>query len=129
MKKGAVNIDYFFNHPDGFPWDVLGLSRPYYGPVHSYVCAAASLICNPEERRFLRDATLRELIRFSEVSPMAAEVAKFCQGLGTVNCRHEKAKLVISWMRHSQRFREYMQTLLDGLYRQDLISVPEGAKP
>ena len=128
MNKDQVRIDYFFDHPESFPWDILNLSRPYYAPVHAYICAAARLICSPNERHLLQDASLRELIRFSEVSPMAGEIAKFCQGNGT-DCRHEKAKLVCTWMRYTPTFRAYMQQLLDNLYRRGVISIPEGAKP
>lgn len=129
MKKGVVKIDYFFEHPVGFPWDILGLSRPNYAPLHAYLCAAASLCCRPEERHFLESATVRELIRFSEVSPAAADIAKFCLTAGNPTCRFAKARLVIEWMRHSVAFREHMQQQFDSMYRQGLISLPEGAKP
>jgi len=131
MASQTVNIQYFFRNPNGFPWDVLKLSRPYSGPLHSYLCEAAYLFCDIKLRPFLEQrCTMRELERFNDgESGLINDIIQFCKNNPDVTCRFTKERLVIEWLNNQHAFLTFMQKRLDSLYRQGLLSLPEGAQP
>lgn len=131
MGKLSINIEYFFDHPDGFPWDVLGLSRPYSGPLHGYLCDAAMLFVEAIERDLLAQRpALFEIGKFANIHHGIFEnIYEYCRINGNIQCRFSKAELVVNWLHSQRNFKDYMQKRLDSLWRQGLISIPEGAKP
>jgi hypothetical protein len=119
-----IDIYYFFDHRDRFPFDILGLSRPGVAPLHSYVCEAAMLIASPDERMFmLQKPSLRELRRFSDEG-LIHRIVKFCETKEETTCRHTKADDVIQFIRHEYGLKDLIQKRLDLLYRTGVISVP-----
>lgn len=131
MGDVRVNIAYFFRNPEGFPWDALGLDRPYAAPLHSYLCKAAALFCDLKEKDILKQhPTLSELRRFATQSGgIFANIVKICDSYNDTACRFAKAKILVNWLDYQPEFKIYMQKRLDTLHRQGLISIPEGARP
>lgn len=127
--KLQVNVSYFFRNPDGFPWDILGLSRPYIGPLHSYMCDAALFFCSHEERPILEQRPA-----FFELQKLAKEYSGIFESIvnscsQTTECRITKARILVSWLSSQPEFVKVMQSKLDSMWRQGLISIPEGARP
>lgn len=124
----SVFIGHYFLNPLVFPWDVMSLSRPYAAPLHSYLCAAAVLFCEPADRAFLiQHPALFELRRYGKESELVGKIAHYCDENNPVTCRFEKEKLVVEWLDRQHDFRVHMQKVLDSLLRQGLASFPDDA--
>ena len=62
-----INLSYFFT-PANFPWKLIGIDAPAYGPAHLYVCKIMAPYAG-QDARFLRGKpALYELAKFSENS-------------------------------------------------------------
>lgn len=126
MGSGRVRIGYFFDHPEGFPWDVLGLSRPYTGALHSYLIDAAMIFCSGAERALLQQRpTISELRRWAKAHPdsIFTSIVKACDD-NQPTCRTSLARSVVSWLEYQPKFTKFMSERLNQLWRAGSISIP-----
>lgn len=123
----TIDENYFFYDESRFPWNVMELSRPSYGPVHSYLASILwKFAKKADERQFLRSGpTMRELLRFSKLNEdanVSMYIIRYVDGIGD-----EKMSAAYLTLRGLYGFKPYVQSVkirLEQLYRRGQISVP-----
>jgi hypothetical protein len=113
-----VNIDYYLKDGDHFLWDTLGVNYPGIGPLYLYLCQAATLFCQPDERGFLLGhPNIYELERQSKDPKCTTTQAIFTFAVAypDPDTQRGKAEAIVSWLATQPHFRAHMQKTLDVL--------------
>jgi hypothetical protein len=129
-----LKTDYLFSSYRRFPWDILGLTVPKVGPVHSYLTSILAPWGEDSYREFMRGSpSWREVQRAARVSgsQVLVDIASYCSQLYELrpSDRADVAQEVLNFLFRNSDFRLYVQKTLDRLYLQDLILVPEQVRP
>lgn len=124
----ALRIDHLFDDYRRFPWDVLGLSVPKAGPVHSYLTSILAPWGDDLYKEFMRALpSWREVQRaaLASESQVLTEIVSYCSRLYALRPseRTDVAQEVLDFLFRHGDFRRYVQKTLDRLYLQGLISV------
>lgn len=111
-----INIHYFFESPDRFPWTVLGFDYPVYGPSYIYACKILAPFSPIDKNFLLGKPTLRELCKLGESgSQAAADIYKYFSVLENERDPYKPtsvAREVLDFLRHNSDFKKTVETLL-----------------
>jgi hypothetical protein len=126
------NERWFFERPEYFPWSIMGLDRPQYAPLYSYLCK----ICSKYEK----DADFKRILSgnpsFGQIKKHALYIPQENQSeiivaiYSFVNETDESKRSlvfnVVSFLEGFQPFREdFCKRLLD-LWKSGRIELGEG---
>lgn len=120
-----VNIDYFLDRIDRFPWDIMDLTLPKYGPPHSYICSAVAPYLDPYKQMFyLARPNLNELTRFAkEDQGLTSLIIEHCEkGLRK---RMDVDRIVLEFLSNFDPFRNDFSKRINMLYRSGRIKIPK----
>jgi hypothetical protein len=124
-----VDLDYFFESPERFPWDYMGIPYPGCGSLSSCLSRAAATFCNPVEAAMIKTATYSELKRMSQIegAETIRSIVQFLDSHNDPGTQRGKAKLIMIWLDGTYTFTEMMQEKLDKAYVSKVISIPRDA--
>lgn len=126
--RTEVDTDYYFSDESKFPWDLLGLTRPLYGPPHSYLATfLAPFAKSAIERKFLEShPTMREISRYVRSTDDHPEVCRFILGF----CEYldnERSSVAYKVLRGLGQYKPFVSSAaehLNRLLRRGEISIP-----
>lgn len=128
-----LKIDHLFDDHTRFPWDVVGLTVPKIGSVHSYLCSTLAPWAEPAFQDFMRNTpSRRELARAAKAAGgVIADIFNYCEVIYELpqSERVDTAHEVLGFLARHRGFRDHVQKTLDRLWRQGLISVPRSMEP
>lgn len=131
-----LKIDYLFQNYRRFPWDVLGLTVPKAGPLHSYLCSILADFASDEWREFMRGLpSMRELNRAARLlhgsGHVIVDIQLYTESHSTLMLseRVDVAQEVLDFLSRHKGYRAHAQKTLDRLWRQGLICVPRECLP
>lgn len=135
LEDRVPDPEWFFrnaNHKH-FPWSILGLDSPYYGPLHSYLC---SLCSKYEKDSKIRDylasrPTWRSLEKFAN-NPMDEEknwfivkIYQYCDRYYKLreSERRNVSDATVGFMEEIPPFKKEFTERLNTLYHQGRINL------
>lgn len=131
-----LRIDYLFQDYRRFPWDVLGLTVPKAGPLHSYLCSILADFAPEDWRYFMRGLpSMRELNRAARLlqgsGSVITDIQVYTESHSNLRLseRVDVAQEVLDFLSRHKEFRAHTQKTLDRLWRQGLICVPRECEP
>lgn len=126
MEESTVYIDYYFRS-DRFPWDILGLTVPRVGNVHSNLCVVMANYDSPQAYFLRSRPTLRELKRFAEEEGgTAADIYTYSNRFS--DSEQSLEKLVLNFLEGNAEFTKMFQKRMNVLWADKRIYVPEVAR-
>ena len=130
--RGKVRIRPLLDDPLRFPWDIMDLTYPVAGPVHSYICYALAKYQPEKQRSFLMGKpALFELRKFAGKyeGSLAKDIIDYVDDIEEGYVFRSTARWVLGFLVTDQEFIADFQSRIDRLYLAGLISIPEECKP
>ena len=132
-----LKIDHLFEDYRRFPWDVLGLTVPKAGPLHSYLCSILADFAPPDDwRGFMKGLpSMRELNRAARLlhgsGHVIVDIQLYTESHSSLRLseRVDVAQEVLDFLSRHKEYRAHAQKTLDRLWRQGLICVPGRCLP
>jgi hypothetical protein len=138
------NPNWFFKNHKDFPWSILSLDRPFYGPLHSYLCSLCSKYENDSKiRTYLAGRpTWRSIEKFAnnpmddDKNPFIAKIHNYCNEYYNMreSDRPGLNQAVVNFMWGIQPFQKEFAERLNVLYQQGRLNlklemtIPVGSK-
>lgn len=128
MPKSIIRVQYFFDNPEEFPWNIIDLSYPLYGPPHCYMLRAFK---NMYGSKLVGYSSL-DMAVFSRIEKLASEdmvlnkLVRHCEMYEEGEFSTKNAA-VVAYLSNFDEFKDYLEQKLLRYYTQGLIELPEGA--
>lgn len=126
MSIKTINVSYFFENYEEFPWTLFDMTYPLYGPTHSYVFKAFGCMYGTKLQKYsyLQSEIASRIGRMeSQEIPLKDIVSynnKFEEGFFSSN-----NQAVVACLRQFPDVHAFMLKKLTRYYFQGLIELPE----